>query len=378
MNEGGAKPAGGGDEQSDPADLDAIELLRVRLPFRRPFTTSQWTSTVKDAVLVRAVGSDGSEGWGECAAAEAPWYSSEWTEGAWLVLRDFLVPAALAGRPHAIRGHPMAVAAVEVALMDLALRRRGISLSAHLGGVRDRVECGVSVGIQGSIDELLAEVGRFVSAGYRRVKLKIKPGHDVEPVRAVREAFPNIPLTVDANAAYSSEDGELLVALDSFGLQYIEQPMDPDRLLDHAELQEKLGTPICLDETITSAPVALDAIRLGACRVINIKLGRVGGVAESVRIHDLAAEAAVPVWCGGMLETGIGRAANLALASLPNFTLPGDTSGSDRYFERDLTEPFVMATDGTMEVPRGPGIGVDPLPDALSEFTLERLTIRRD
>lgn len=378
MNEGGAKAAGSGGEPSHPSDLDAIELLRVRLPFRRPFTTSQWTSTVKDAVLVRAVGSDGGEGWGECAAAEAPWYSSEWTEGAWLVLRDFLVPAALAGRPHAVRGHPMAAAALEVALMDLALRRRGISLSAYLGGVRDRVECGVSVGIQGSIDELLAEVGLFVSAGYRRVKLKIKPGNDMEPVRAVREAFPRTPVTVDANAAYSPEDGELLVALDSFGLQYIEQPLDPDRLLDHAELQGKLDTPICLDETITSAAVALDAIRLGACRVINIKLGRVGGVAESVRIHDRAAEAGVPVWCGGMLETGIGRAANLALASLSNFTLPGDTSGSDRYFERDLTEPFVMDTDGTMEVPRGPGIGVDPLPDALSGFTLERLTIRRD
>jgi O-succinylbenzoate synthase len=360
------------------ADLQAIELLRVRLPFRRPFTTSQWTSTVKDAVLVRAVGWDGAEGWGECAAAEAPWYSSEWSEGAWVVLRDFLIPAALTGRPHGVRGHPMAGAALDVALVDLSLRRRGVSLSADLGGVRHRVECGVSLGIEESLDDLLSEVERFVSAGYRRVKLKIKPGRDVEPVRAVREAFPDTPLSVDANAAYSPEDAGLLASLDPFGLEYIEQPLEPDRLLDHAELQKKLGTPICLDETITSVAVAADALRLGACGVINIKLGRVGGLAESVRIHDLAAEAGVPVWCGGMLETGIGRAANLALASLPNFTLPGDTSGSDRYFEQDLTEPFVVDADGTMAVPGAPGIGIDPLPDALARATVERLTIRRD
>jgi O-succinylbenzoate synthase len=346
------------------------------MPFVRPFTTSQWTSTEKDAVLVRAIGDDGVEGWGECVAAEAPWYSSEWTGGAWIVLRDFLVPAALEGRPAGMRGHPMAGAALEVALVDLALRRRGQSLSAHLGGVRDRVECGVSVGLQDSIDELLSQVERFVGAGYRRVKLKIKPGQDVLLVRAVRDSFPDIPLTVDANAAYSISDADRLAELDAFGLKYIEQPLGPERLLDHADLQEKLVTPICLDETITSAAVAADAIRLGACRVVNIKLGRVGGLIEAVRIHDLARDAGVPVWCGGMLETGIGRAANLALASLPNFTYPGDTSGSDRYFHRDLTEPFVVEADGTMAVPAGPGIGVDPLPEALAEATAERVTLR--
>jgi O-succinylbenzoate synthase len=270
----------------------------------------------------------------------------------------------------------MAGAALEVALVDLALRRRGQSLSAHLGGVRDRVECGVSVGLQDSIDELLSQVERFVGAGYRRVKLKIKPGQDVVPVRAVRDSFPDIPLTVDANAAYSISDADRLAELDAFGLKYIEQPLGPERLLDHADLQEKLVTPICLDETITSAAVAADAIRLGACRVVNIKLGRVGGLIEAVRIHDLARDAGVPVWCGGMLETGIGRAANLALASLPNFTYPGDTSGSDRYFHRDLTEPFVVEADGTMAVPAGPGIGVDPLPEALAEATAERVTLR--
>lgn len=360
-----------------PKDLEAIELIRVRLPFRRPFTTSRWTSTVKDAVLVRAVGTEGVEGWGECAAAEAPWYSSEWTEGAWLVLRDFLAPAALEERPHGVRGHPMAAAALQVALVDLALRRSGVSLSRHLGGVRDRVECGVSLGIEDTVEELLRQVEGFVSAGYRRVKLKIKPGRDLDVVRTVREAFPDTPLTVDANAAYSPEDADRLAALEPYSLGYIEQPYDGDRLMDHAHLQEKLNTPICLDETISSSVVAADALRLGACRVINIKLGRVGGLAEAVRIHDMASEAGVPVWCGGMLETGLGRAANLALASLPNFTLPGDTSGSDRYFERDLTEPFVVEPDGTMKVPDGPGIGVEPLPEALSGATVERVTIRR-
>lgn len=271
----------------------------------------------------------------------------------------------------------MAAAALQVALADLELRRRGVSLSHHLGGVRDRVDCGVSLGLEDTLDELLAQVERFVSAGYRRVKLKIKPGRDLEVVRVAREAFPDTPLTVDANAAYSPEDADHLVALEPYGLEYIEQPYDSDRLLDHADLQQKLDTPICLDETIISAAVASDALRLGACRVINIKLGRVGGLTEAVRIHDLAAEAGIPVWCGGMLETGVGRAANLALASLPNFTLPGDTSGSDRYFGQDLTEPFVVEADGTMEVPTGPGIGVDPLPDAMASFTVERITIRR-
>jgi O-succinylbenzoate synthase len=271
----------------------------------------------------------------------------------------------------------MAAAALDVALVDLALRQRGENLSAHLGGVRDRVDCGVSVGLQDTIDGLLSEVDGFVRAGYRRVKLKIKPGSDVDLVRAVRETYPSIPLTVDANAAYSMDDADRLAELDAFSLSYIEQPLQPDRLLDHAELQKKLATPICLDETITSAAVAADAIRVGACRVINIKLGRVGGLTEAVAIHDLAGEAGVPVWCGGMLETGIGRAANLALASLPGFTSPGDTSASERYFQRDLTEPFVVERDGTMAVPQGPGIGVDPLPDALRAATEERLTIRR-
>ena len=240
------------------------------------------------------------------------------------------------------------------------------------------MECGVSLGIEDDAETLVDLAVRFAEAGYRRVKLKIEPGRDVEGVRAVREALPAIPLSVDANAAYTLADSDRLAALDEFGLEYLEQPLAQDRLLGHADLQRRITTPVCLDESITSAAVAADAIRLAACRVINIKPGRVGGLAEAVRIHGTARGAGVPVWCGGMLETGIGRAANLALASLPGFTLPGDTSGSDRYFHRDVTEPFVVAPDGTMAVPRGPGIGVEPFPDILEETARERVTIRPD
>jgi O-succinylbenzoate synthase len=355
----------------------AFELLRVRLPLKRPFTTSFGTSADKECVLVRAIGSDGAEGWGECTAMETPRYSGEWNDGAWLVLRDHLIPAALAGRPSGIRGHPMADAALEVALVDLELRSKSVSLAEHLGGVRDRVPCGVSVGIEDHIDDLLELVSGFVAAGYRRVKLKIKPGRDAAVVRAVRDAFPDAPLSVDANAAYTRETAEVLLELDELGLEYVEQPLPEDDLLGHIELQRRMATPLCLDETVTSARVARGAIELGACRIINVKLGRVGGLAEALRIHEVAREAGVPLWVGGMLETGVGRAANVALASLQGFTLPGDTSASDRYFERDLTEPFVVEPDGTMAVPDGPGLGVTPLPDRLEAATIDRVTVRR-
>jgi o-succinylbenzoate synthase len=355
--------------------LAAVELLRARVPLKRPFTTSFGTSSFKDCVLVRAVCDDGVEGWGECTAMEEPRYSGEWIEGAWLVLRDQLIPAAFAGRRARIRGHPMAEAALEVARTDLELRRKGVSLAAHIGGVRDRVPCGVSLGIEDRLGDLLELVGRFTAAGYRRVKLKIEPGRDVEVVRAVREAFPDTPLSVDANAAYTEETADPILALDELGLEYVEQPLGEDDLLGHIRLQQRLATPICLDETITSATVARGAIELGACRVINVKLGRVGGLGEALRIHELARAAGVPLWCGGMLETGIGRAANVALASLPGFSLPGDTSASERYFERDLTEPFVVDPDGTMRVPDGPGIGVSPIPEMLEASVVDRVTL---
>jgi O-succinylbenzoate synthase len=357
--------------------LEAVELVRVRMPLRRPFRTSFGVSTDKEAVLVRALGADGTEGWGECVAMEAPLYSGEWNDGAWLVLREFLAPAALGGRHAGLRGHPMATAALDAALLDLRLRSEGVSLSTHLGGVRNRIPCGVSVGIEEDLDDLLGLVKGFVDAGYRRVKLKIEPEKDVEVVRAVREAFPEIPLSVDANAAYTPDTADAILELDQLGLEYVEQPLAEDDLVGHAALQEHMATAICLDETITSPTVAQGAIDIGACRVINVKMGRVGGIGPSREIHDLAVEAGVPLWCGGMLETGVGRAVNVALASMPGFTLPGDTSGSDRYFERDLTEPFVVEADGTMAVPEGPGIGVTPRPDVLREVTVDRTTIRR-
>ena len=357
-------------------NLVAVELLRVRLPLVRPFTTSFGTSTEKECVLVRAIGADGAEGWGECTAMERPGYSYEWTGSAWAVLRDFLIPTSLAGRPAGVRGHRMAKAAYEVAVTDLALREVGMSLAVHLGGVRDRVPCGVSLGMEPDVDELLELVKSFVDQGYRRVKLKIQPGHDIGPVRAVREAFPDTPLSVDANASYPLDEADRLIALDDLGLEYIEQPLAEDDLAGHAQLQARLGTPICLDETVTSATVAQGAIDLEACRIVNVKLGRVGGLIESRRIHDLASERGIGLWVGGMLETGIGRAANVALASLPGFTLPGDTSASERYFEQDLTKPFVVAEDGTMAVPDGPGIGVEPIPEVLEKTVVERTTIQ--
>jgi len=354
----------------------AVELVEVRLPLVRAFRTSFGTQLDKEAVLVRAIGEDGLEGWGECASAGTPAYSEEWNDGAWLLLRDHLIPAALRGKAASVKGHHMARTALEVALLDLHLRREGVSLREHLGGVRDRIECGVSVGIEERTDELLEMVARHVDEGYRRIKLKIEPGADLEPTRAVREAFPDTPLSVDANAAYRPEDADHLAELDALDLDYLEQPLARDRLLAHADLQRSMRTPVCLDETLTSPAVTEEAVRLGACRVVNLKVGRVGGVAAARRIHDLVVEHGVGMWCGGMLETGVGRAVNVALASMPGFTMPGDTSPSSRYFERDITEPFVMDADGTMAVPDGPGIGVTPIPEVLAETALRRETVR--
>lgn len=269
----------------------------------------------------------------------------------------------------------MAKAALEAAVLDAWLRTAGVGLAQHLGGVRDRVACGVSVGIAPSAEAMLEEIEGYVRSGYLRVKLKIEPGRDVEVVRAVRDALPDTPLSVDANGAYSLSDVSLFEALDPFGLVMIEQPLDFEDLLDHATLQSRVNTAICLDESIRSARDALTAIRLGACRVINIKPGRVGGILEGKRVHDLAAAAGIPVWIGGMLETGVGRAANVALAALPGVTLPGDTSASDRYFPEDITEPFLLGADGTMAVPSGPGIGVTPIPERLASCTVRVVAV---
>jgi O-succinylbenzoate synthase len=368
-----------------PLELRRIELREVSLPLVRPFRTSFGEERDKRAILVRVDCGD-VEGWGECVASSEPRYSEEWLQGAWLAIETFLGPSLLAGGRVAapgepaqrfawVRGHRMAKAALEAAVLDAWLRATGIGLSEHLGGVRDRIPCGVSVGIAPTVDLLLEEINGYLAKGYRRIKLKIEPGRDLGVVRAVRDALPDTPLSVDANAAYTLGDVSLFEALDELGLLMIEQPVDEEDLLDHAALQGRLRTPICLDESIRSARHADAAIRLEACRVINIKPGRVGGLLEAKRVHDVAHLAALPVWIGGMLETGIGRAANLALAALPGVAFPGDTSASDRYFEDDITEPFVLDPDGTMAVPTGPGIGVQPRSDRLEACTVRTATI---
>ena len=360
--------------------LTGVELRRIAMPLVSPFRTSFGTETARDVLLVRAVGDDAGEGWGECVAMSGPLYSSEHVEGAADVLRRFLVPMLVAGGPlggahevasrlEPIKGHRMAKAALETAVLDAELRLSGRSFGRELGAVHDRVPCGVSVGIMDSVPQLLDAVAGYLDEGYVRIKLKIEPGWDVEPVRAVRERFgDDVLLQVDANTAYTLADAPHLARLDPFDLLLIEQPLDEEDVLGHADLAARIRTPVCLDESIESARDAAAAIRLGACSIVNVKPGRVGGYLEARRIHDVCVAAGVPVWCGGMLETGLGRAANVALAALPGFTLPGDTSGSSRYFASDITEPFVLA-DGHLDVPTGPGLGVAPLPDRLEEVT---------
>ncbi|KDN17164.1 o-succinylbenzoate synthase [Amycolatopsis rifamycinica] len=358
--------------------LTGVELLRVRMPLVAPFRTSFGTQSARELLLLRVVAAEG-EGWGECGAMAGPLYSSEYIDGVEHVLQAFLVPALLAAgdvTAHRVapllakfKGHRMAKAALEMAVLDAELRAHGLSFGAALGSTKDTVPCGVSVGIMDSIPQLLDAVGGYLDAGYLRIKLKIEPGWDVEPVRAVRERFGDeILLQVDANTAYTLSDVEQLRRLDPFGLLLIEQPLEEEDVLGHAELAKHLRTPICLDETIVSAASAAAAIRLGACRIVNIKPSRVGGYLEARRVHDVCAAHGVAVWCGGMLETGLGRAANVALASLPGFTLPGDTSASDRFYRTDITEPFVLEA-GRLPVPAGPGLGVTPIPERLAEVT---------
>jgi O-succinylbenzoate synthase len=357
--------------------LDGVELRRIRMPLVAPFRTSFGSETCRDVLLVRVATPD-AEGWGECVAMSDPHYSSEYVDAAADVLRRFLIPA-VAAVPHlnaakvgpalaAVKGHRMAKAALETAVLDAELRAAGRSLGRELGAVRTTVPCGVSVGIMSSLAELVDAVAGYLDQGYVRIKLKIEPGWDVEPVRAVRERFGDIMLQVDANTAYTLADARHLARLDPFDLLLIEQPLDEEDVLGHADLARVVRTPVCLDESIVSARAAAAAIRLGACAIVNVKPGRVGGYLEAKRIHDVCAAHGVPVWCGGMLETGVGRAANVALAALPGFTLPGDTSASDRYFRTDITDPFVLA-DGHLPVPTGPGIGVEPIPDVLREVT---------
>ena len=364
--------------------LTAVEMRRVELPIVAPLRTSFGVEQVKHALLVRAITADG-DGWGECVADPEPLYSTEYTDGAAEVIERFLLPRLFgveldAGRVASllapVKGHPMAKAAVEMAVLDAEQKLAGQPFAVRLGATRDRVPSGVSVGIMDDIGQLRDAVDGYLAAGYARIKLKIQPGWDVEPVRMVRERHgPDLLLQVDANTAYRLGDALQLARLDEFGLLLLEQPLPEDDLRGSAELARLVRTPICLDESVTSARAAADAIALGACRVINIKPGRVGGYLEARRVAAVAAANGVPVWCGGMLETGIGRAANIALAAGPEFTLPGDVSASNRFYARDITEPIVLE-DGHVRVPTGPGIGVKVLADVLDEVTVSVRTVR--
>ena len=357
----------------------------VRLPLVRTFRTSSSSKDHIEHILVRVILEGGVEGWGESASPSDPYYCPETSETCWHILKDFLSPRVV-GREWAsiddliplfgpIKGNRFARAGLEMACWDAMAVSERVSLSALLGGTRSEIHSGVSLGIEREIGPLLDQVDQYVDEGYRRIKLKIAPGWDVEVVRAVRDRHPEIPLQVDANSAYTLEDIETLQALDQFGLLLIEQPLSHDDIVDHARLQEKLSTPICLDESIHTVDDARKALDLGSCRVINIKVSRVGGLREARRIHDHCQSRGVPVWCGGMHEFGIGRAANVAIASLPGFTLPGDVSGSDKYYREDLVEPPILADRGAVSVPTAPGLGHRPLMNRIARQTTREWSI---
>jgi o-succinylbenzoate synthase len=368
--------------------LDRITLREIRMPLVHFFETSFGRTTERRIVLVE-VQSQGVSGWGEVTAGENPFYNEEWTESAWLILRDFVAPRVLhhhfgsasdvGARSAHIRGHLMAQGGLEVAVWDLEARQLGKPLYQHIGqnaqgAARREIPCGVSIGIQDSVPQLLQKIETELAAGYQRIKMKIKPGWDVEVVGQVRRKFPDILLMADANSAYTLADAARLKCLDEFNLMMIEQPLAHDEIIDHAKLQAQLRTPICLDECIRSAHQAEQAIAMDAGRIINIKLGRVGGFAGARRVHDVAQAAGIPVWCGGMLESGIGRAHNIALATLPNFTLPGDVSASKRYWSRDIIQPPVEVTPhGTIVVRDDPGFGYE-----LDREFLDSITIRQE
>jgi O-succinylbenzoate synthase len=370
--------------------IERIELRLLRLPLVRFFETSFGRIDDRAFVLV-TVEEDGAVGVGECVADERPFYSSETTRTAWHIVADFLSPLVL-GRTFThprevfdafaiVRGHHMAKAAIEMAAWDLFARQQNRSLAQVLGGsetvIAHGIASGVSIGIQDSLEELTACVDADLAAGYRRIKIKIKPGWDLEPVRRLRERFGPVPLMVDANAAYRLRDGPHLAALDAFDLMMIEQPLEYDDLRDHARLQAGMRTPICLDESLETPRLAEQALEIGACRIVNIKPGRVGGHTQSARMHDVAVARGVPVWHGGMLESGIGRAHNIHLSTLPGFTLPGDVAASRRYFAPDLIDPeIVVRPDGTIAVPTGPGIGVHIVEDRVASASIERLELR--
>ena len=364
--------------------IERVTLRQIRMPLVHFFETSFGRTYERHMVLVE-VQADGVSGWGEVTAGENPFYNEEWTASAWMILREYAAPRvlgrALAGPEDVypltahIRGHNMARGGLETAVWDLAARMERVPLWKKIGGgARREIPCGVSIGIQDSVEQLFEKIERELADGYQRIKMKIKPGWDVDVVRRVRERFPTIKLMADANSAYTLADAVHLRKLDDFYLMMIEQPLSHDDIVDHAQLQAMLNTPICLDECIRTAHHAEQAIRLRACGIINIKLGRVAGFAEAKRLHDVAQAAGIPVWCGGMLEAGVGRAHNVALATLPNFVLPGDVSASQRYWRRDIVQPAVETTPrGTIEIRDEPGFGY-----ALDRDFIAGITVREE
>lgn len=359
-----------------------VNVRKLKMVLKHPFTTSFGTFQEKEFLVVEVKDEKGNSGWGESVAFHSPWYSEETVETNLHIIRDFLVPIVLENdiiHPEEVNGlfahlrkNNMAKSAVEGAVWDLYAKREQIPLAQALGGQLEKIEVGISIGINENMQELIETVRGFVEEGYKRIKVKIKPGFDVGVMRELRKQFPDVPMMADANSAYRLEDTELLKELDEFGLTMIEQPLASDDIIDHAKLQSQLKTPICLDESIHSLEDTRKAIELGSTKIINIKIGRVGGLTEAKKIHDYCLEKNVPVWCGGMLESGIGRAHNVALTTLPNFVLPGDTAGSSRYWEQDIILPEVTVEDGYITVPKGNGIGYEVDRQALERYTVDK------
>lgn len=367
--------------------INRVILRHMKMDLLYPFSTSFGTEYDRDFILVEIVDSDGISGWAESVAMIDPLYNEETLKTNWHILEDYLIPIVLQNEiqhpdkisekyfSH-IRGNAMAKAAIEGAVWDLYAKKQNTSLASILGGTKKKIDVGVSIGIKESIDATLKTIEARLNEGYKRFKLKIKPGWDVAFIDKVRSVYPDIPLMVDANSAYTLQDIDLLAALDDYHLMMIEQPLAYNDIIDHAQLQAQLKTPICLDESIHSAEDARKAIQLGSCKIINVKIGRIGGLTESKKIHDLCQKHNIPLWCGGMLESGIGRAHNIAITSLPNFTLPGDTAASSLYWGEDIIEPEVTVDNGTITVPTLPGIGYEPNINKINKYTLYSKTYK--
>lgn len=373
---------------SNDIDLKQFVLRHLQMKMKSPFTTSFGTQQTKDFYLIEAIDTEGQAGWGESVAMSSPLYNEETVKTNEHVMKDFLIPMLfekpishpdeVCERFAPVRRNNMAKSALEGAVWDLYAKKQGISLAKALGGEKKLIDVGISLGIQQSTKELLGQIEGHLNEGYKRIKVKIKPGRDIEVIKAIRCHFPDTPLMADANSAYTLEDTEHLKQLDEFGLMMIEQPLAHDDILDHAKLQKELATPICLDESIHSKEDARKAIEHGSCKIINIKIGRVGGLTEAKNIHDLCKEKGIDVWCGGMLEAGVGRAHNIALTTLPQFTLPGDTAGSSRYWEEDIISPEVVVHDGMIEVPEQPGIGYDVDREKVAKYMIGEQTVNPD